>query len=138
MVSKVKLRYSITTRQGGGEISNSYRRAWVAYWSRRLILTMLEGKVWLTCRCCCMAHACSLDRRKKQCTIYKAILSARTTIETGGKRSGNPVDSKKNKNDVISGRTVDVRAYEFISSKPPNPIYAWHRSRTSMEIFKDK
>ena len=27
---------------------------------------MLEGKVWLTClRTCCMAHACSLDRRKK-------------------------------------------------------------------------
>ena len=74
---------------------------------------MLEGKVWLTClRCCCMAHACSLDRRKKQRTIYKAILSARITIETRGKRSGNPVVSKKNKNGVISGRTVDVRVMQ--------------------------
>ena len=73
---------------------------------------MLEGKVWLTClRCCCMAHACSLDRREKQRTIYKAILSARITIETRGKRSGNPVDSRKNKNGVIFGRTVDVRVY---------------------------
>ena len=48
---------------------------------------MLEGKVWLTCLRCCMAHACSLDRRKKQRTIYKAILSARTTIETRGKKA---------------------------------------------------
>ena len=31
LVSKVKLRYSAATRQGGREISNSYRRAWVAY-----------------------------------------------------------------------------------------------------------
>ena len=41
---------------------------------------MLEGKVWLTCLRC-MAHACSLDRRKKQRTIYKAILSAHTIMK---------------------------------------------------------
>ena len=56
---------------------------------------MLEGKVWLTClRSCCVAHACSLDRRKKQRTIYKAIPSTHTTIETRGKRSGNLVGSE--------------------------------------------
>ena len=54
---------------------------------------MLEGRVWLTCLRC-MAHACSLDRKKKQRTTYKAILSAHTTIERRGKRSGNPVDSE--------------------------------------------
>ena len=54
---------------------------------------MLEGKVWLTCLRC-MAHACSLGGGKKQRTIYKAILSARTTIETREKRSGNPIDSE--------------------------------------------
>ena len=68
--------------------------------------------VWTWCLRCCMASACSLDRRKKQRTIYKAILSARITIETREKRSGNPVDSKKNKNGVISGRTVDVRVMQ--------------------------
>ena len=54
---------------------------------------MLKGKVWLICLRC-MEHAYSLDRRKKQRTIYKAILSARTTIETREKRSGNPIDSE--------------------------------------------
>ena len=63
LVTKVKLRYSATTRQGGGEISNSYRRSWVAYWSRKLILTVLEGKMRLTCLRC-IAHTYSLDRRK--------------------------------------------------------------------------
>ena len=67
---KVKLRYSAATRQGGGEISNSYRRAWAAYWSRRLILTMLEGKVRLTCLRY-MVHAYSLDRRKSNALYTK-------------------------------------------------------------------
>ena len=70
LVSKVTLRYSIATRQGGGETSNSYRRAWVAYWSRRLVLTVLEGKVWLTCLRC-MAHFSSLDRRKSSALYTK-------------------------------------------------------------------
>ena len=51
---------------------------------------MHEGKMWLTClRSCCMAHACSLGRRKSSAlTIYKAIHSARTTIKTRGKEVG--------------------------------------------------